>query len=51
MRTHTVLLQRILTAVAVVALSGCGSTNPISPSAPIAPAPVAAPQVRSLVTV
>lgn len=50
MRTHTVLFQRILTAVAVVALSGCGSNNPISPSAPIAPAPVAAPQGPFTVT-
>jgi hypothetical protein len=50
MRTYTVLLQRILTAVAVVALSGCGSTNPISPSAPIAAAPVPAPQGPFTVT-
>ena len=50
MRTYTVLLQRILTAVAVVALSGCGSNNPISPSAPLAPAPVPAPQGPFTVT-
>jgi hypothetical protein len=32
MRTHTALLPGILTAVAIVALSGCGSLNPVSPS-------------------
>lgn len=50
MRTYTVSFQCILAAVAVVALSGCGSSNPISPSVPIAAAPVPAPQGPFTVT-
>jgi hypothetical protein len=57
MRTHTALFPGILTAVAVVALSGCGSLNPVSPSisgtpleSPAPPAPQGVFTVTGVVT-
>jgi hypothetical protein len=41
MRTYSALSQGILTAVAIAALSGCGSLNPVSPS--VSGSPVASP--------
>ena len=52
MRTQTALLQRVLTAVAVVALYGCGAVNPVSPSISVSPvsSPAPAPQGPFTVT-